>query len=104
MSQAIAEYQLFEAKQQQYNANPELMIARDWSAALTAFMNKDFVSTIMLPTGVSAEMLINNDPEIQKEMERLAKQRLSQESYETRMEQFERDLRSSRRGIEDPEQ
>ncbi len=104
VSQAIAGYQLFEAKQSQFEANPELMIARDWSDAMTVFLNKDFVSSIMLPTGVSAEMLINNDPEIQKEMERRIKQRLTQESYEKRMDEFERDLRRSRRGIEDPEQ
>lgn len=104
ISQAIAEYQLFEAKQQQYEANPSLMIARDWSGAMSEFLNKDFVSSMLLPAGVQAEMLINNDPDILKELERKRKELQANDAFEKRMDLFRRDLYKSQRGIQEKEE
>ncbi|MCA9302974.1 MAG: hypothetical protein KC996_02520 [Phycisphaerales bacterium] len=104
ITRAIAEYQLFEAKQQQYEANPSLMIARDWSGAMSEFLNKDFVSSMMLPTGVQAEMLINNDPDILKEIERRKKEKQFNDAYEKRMDLFRRDLYKTQRGIQEKEE
>jgi regulator of protease activity HflC (stomatin/prohibitin superfamily) len=104
ISQAIADYELFEAKQLQFEANPKLMVARDWSEAMATFLNKGFVSTIVLPTGVNAEMLINNDPDIVKELERSARERVAQEAKDKRLDQFLRDVHRTQRGIKDPEQ
>jgi regulator of protease activity HflC (stomatin/prohibitin superfamily) len=102
--QAIAEHQLFAAKQQQFEANPSLMVARDWSAAMSDFLNKSFVSSIMLPDGVRAELLINNDPDIVKELERAAKERQAVEADERRMEQFRQSVYRTQRGIQEKEE
>jgi len=104
ISQAIAEQQLFEAKQKQFEANPSLMIARDWSAAMSEFLNKGFVSSMMLPEGVDAELMINNDPDILKELERAKKKRQADDAFEERMDQFRRDLYKSQRGIQEKEE
>jgi regulator of protease activity HflC (stomatin/prohibitin superfamily) len=104
VSQAIADYELFEAKFLQYEANPKLMVARDWSEAMALFLNKGFVSTIVLPTGVNAEMLINNDPDIVKELERAERARVAQKAKDERLDQFLRDVHRTQRGIKDPEQ
>ncbi len=104
ISQAIAEYELFKAKQQQFEANPALMIARDWSDAMAVFLNKPFVSTIVLPSGVSAEMLINNDPRILKRLDQAAKEQAGQEALDKRIESHRRDAHRSQRGIQETQQ
>jgi len=99
ISQSIADLELFRAKQQQFEANPRLMIARDWSLAMNEFLNKDFVSTMYLPEGVDAELLVNHDPDIERERDRLRKRKEAVESMIQRREDLTRDLYKSQRGI-----
>lgn len=99
VSQAIADLEQFKAKQQQYEANPVLMIARDWSSAMEAFLNKDFVTTMYLPEDVDVELLINNDPDIERERDRLRKRKESLDALKQRREDFKNDIYKSRRGI-----
>jgi regulator of protease activity HflC (stomatin/prohibitin superfamily) len=103
VSQAIADREFYRSKLEQYAANPRLMIARDWSSAMTEFMARDFVSTIMLPEGVSAEMFINNDPDIARELDRQRKRREAQEARDERFEQMRDAAYRTRRGIQEPE-
>lgn len=100
MSEAIAGLELFRAKQAQYEANPMLMIARDWSSAMAQFLNKDFVTTMYIPEGVSAELMINPDPDIERERDRLRKRAESLEALLQRRSDFKRDAYRSQRGIE----
>ncbi len=100
VSQAMADLELFYAKQAQYEANPALMIARDWSQAMAAFLNKDFVTTMYLPEGVNAELLINPDPDIERERDRLRKRAEALEGMRQRREDFKRDVFKSQRGIQ----
>lgn len=104
VSEAIAAKQLFESKLAQYEANPKVMIVRDWSLAMGEFLDQDFVSTIMLPEGVDAEMFINNDPDIARELDRMRKRREAQEAKDLRQEELRRSYFRSRRGIEDTEE
>ena len=104
VSDAIAQYRNFEAKLEQFNSNPRLMIARDWSNAMETFLGRDSVSTILLPEGVDAEMFINNDPDIARELDRSRKRREADQAREQREEQMRRDAYRSRRGIQEPEQ
>ncbi len=104
VSQAIAELDQFKAKQLQYDANPMLMVARDWSHAMADFLNKDFVSTMYLPEGVDVELLINNDPDIDRERDRLRKREEALEAMRLRNEEFQNDLYKSRRGIVEQEE
>lgn len=103
VSESIAQREHYRSKLEQYAANPSLMIARDWSDAMTQFLSRDFVSTIMLPEGVSAEMFINNDPDIARELDRQRKRRVAEEAQEQRLEQMRDAAYRSRRGIQEPE-
>lgn len=105
VSQAIADRDLFRAKLVQYESNPRLMIARDWSAAMAAFLAKPFVQTMILPEGATtAELLINEDPAIVRELDRERKRQEAERAAEQRMENFRRDLFRSQRGIQETEE
>lgn len=105
VSQAIAERDYFRAKLAQFQANPRLMIARDWSAAMTEFMSKDFVQAMWIPEGVSIyEMLINEDPAIARELDRARKRAEAEAAADDREKRFIDDLFRSKRGIEEPEE
>ena len=104
VSQAIAQLEIFHAKQAQFAANPRLMIARDWSSAMGEFLAKDFVSTMVLPRGVSAEVLINTDPDIARELSRAKKQRIAQGTLDQRREDMRKSYFQTRRGLEEPEE
>jgi regulator of protease activity HflC (stomatin/prohibitin superfamily) len=104
VSQAIADLEQFKAKQAQYEANPMLMVARDWSSAMSEFLSKDFVTTIYLPEGRSAELLINPDPDFERERDRLRKRREAMENMERRREEARQDFFRTQRGIQAEEQ
>lgn len=105
VSRAIADRDLFRAKLKQFESNPSLMIARDWSAALGMFLNKPFVQVMYLPENMdTAELLINEDPAIVRELDRERKRREALEAKEQRQEAFRRDLYRSMRGIKEPEE
>ncbi len=105
VTQAIADRDLFRAKLAQYESNPRLMISRDWSAAMTVFLNRPFVQVMSLPRGRStAELLINQDPSIVRELDRARKQAEVDRANEERMNRFQRDLFRTRRGIQEREE
>jgi membrane protease subunit HflK len=103
VSQAIADLEQFNAKQAQFEANPILMVVRDWSSAMTAFLEKDFVTTMYLPENVDVELLINNDPDIERERDRIRKREESLKAVQQRREDFKNDIFKSRRGITEEE-
>lgn len=75
VQQARGELELFRAKRGQFAANPSLMVRRDWASAWSEFQSKDFVQTMLLPVGRSAELWLNEDPDIIKQLDRAQKQR-----------------------------
>ncbi len=100
VSEAIAELDQFYAKLAQFEANPRLMIARDWSEAMSEFLKKDFVTTMYLPEGTHAELLLNADPDLERERDRLRKRAETAEAQRQRRLDAERDFFRSRRGID----
>ena len=80
------------------------MIARDWSSAMAEFLDKEFVSTIVLPEGVSAEVLINRDPDIARELDRARKRREAQGTIDERREDMRRSFYKTQRGLKEPEE
>ncbi|MEX0876576.1 MAG: SPFH domain-containing protein [Phycisphaerales bacterium] len=100
ISRAIADLNQFRAKQAQYEANPQLMISRDWSSAMAQFLNRDFVSTMYLPEGIHAELLINPDPDIERERDRMRREREAMDAMQRRRQEFRDDLYRSRRGLQ----
>lgn len=104
VSQSIAQLEYFRSKLLQYEANPTLMIARDWNSAMGEFLEKDFVSTMVLPRGVSAELVLNRDPDIARELDRAKKRREAQETVDQRREDMRRSFFQTQRGIKEPEE
>ncbi|MGJ8637648.1 MAG: SPFH domain-containing protein [Phycisphaerales bacterium] len=104
VSQAIAQLENFNAKLAQYEANPRLMVARDRANAMSEFLARDFVSSFILPEGVSLEVLINNDPDIARELDRMRKRREAEESLELRREDMRREWYRTQRGLKEPEE
>lgn len=102
VAQSIADRDFFRAKLAQYQSNPRLMIVRDWSSAMGDFLGKDFVQAMMLPKGVSvAELLLNEDPSIVRELDRAKKRAEAEQAREDREATFRRDLYRSMRGIQE---
>lgn len=100
VSRAIADLEQFRAKQAQFEANPTLMIARDWSAAMAAFLNKDFVSTMYLPEGRDAELILNPDQDWEEERIREQRRAEAVEQQRRRREEATRDFYRTQRGIQ----
>ncbi len=85
VQEARGDLEYFKAKQEQFEANPALMIRRDWASAWAAFQDHDFVQTMQLPLGPMVELRINEDPDIIKEMDRAQKQREREKTAEERI-------------------
>ncbi|MEM7621805.1 MAG: SPFH domain-containing protein [Planctomycetota bacterium] len=81
---AEAQKLIFEAKLAQFEANPRLLVTRDWREALSEFLDKPFVQTMMLPVGGMAELLINEDPDILRELERERNRLEGERAFEQR--------------------
>lgn len=74
-STAESRARIFEAKRSQFEANPQLLIVRDWTESLRSFLDKEFVQSQVLPNASEAQLIINEDPDIVRELEQ-ARQRL----------------------------
>lgn len=104
VSRAIADLEQFRAKQSQFEANPSVMIARDWAAAMEAFLNKEFVSTMYLPEGRAAELLINPDQDWEEERVRLERREQAKAQQEQRRREAQQDFYRTQRGIQAEDQ
>lgn len=76
----------YNAKLAQFRANPSLMVRRDWGNAWTAFQSRDFVQTMWLPVGAMAEIRLNEDPDIIKELDKAQKSRESRQALQERQQ------------------
>lgn len=76
----------FNAKLAQFRANPRLMVRRDWARAWSDFQSRDFVQTMWLPVGSLAEIRLNEDPDIIKQLDKAQKSRESREALEKRQQ------------------
>lgn len=78
-SRAEGESRLFSAKLEQFRSAPRLTMARDWAEAMGVFYAKEFVQPMFMPSsGASAELIINEDPDISRAI--LAAQQRSEAS------------------------
>lgn len=100
VSRAIADLEQFRAKQAQFEANPALMVARDWSSAMADFLSKDFVLSMYLPEGSEAELIINPDQDWEEEREMERRRREAAEQQQRRREEAMQDFFRTQRGIQ----
>jgi regulator of protease activity HflC (stomatin/prohibitin superfamily) len=72
VSRAQSSARLFAAKREGFASNPGVLLTSDWADAFGAFVGRDSVQAFVLPPGTrTLELLLNRDPEVQKEQERL---------------------------------
>jgi regulator of protease activity HflC (stomatin/prohibitin superfamily) len=82
VSQAQANAALFKAKYDAFKTNPGVVLVGDWADAFARFVNRDTVQVFMLPPNVhTLDVLINRDPELQKEQEALLAKKQQEENF-----------------------
>ncbi|MEO1584864.1 MAG: SPFH domain-containing protein [Planctomycetota bacterium] len=82
---ALADLVTFRAKLPQYRANRSVLVYSEWARAFSDFLQKDTVQAMLVPAGTELiELLINRDPEIQRELERAANFEILQQGNEER--------------------
>lgn len=86
---AQADLTRFRSKLEQYRANRKVLISREWADAVEAFLKKDTVQAMFLPAGTDVlELLINRDPQILRDQEKIRNRELLNEANEQRKEQI----------------
>jgi len=81
VSEARGELELYQAQLERYEANPRLMVMREWADGMRAFYNKPFVQSFMVREGEgdAIQVRINEDPDIVRALE--MGQRLQQAEF-----------------------
>lgn len=100
VSDARADLGLYLAKREQYLSNPSVMLAREWSSAYQAFLDKDFVQTFRLPSDSGAELRLNEDPDILRALETAQRRRANEEAADERERLRALDRFRTQRGIQ----
>jgi membrane protease subunit HflK len=81
----------FEAKLQQWKANPTVMMQTEWTEAMRSFMSKPNFEMMMVPPGVNTlTLLLNSDPDIEREVQSDIKRRIREETERKRNEELMR--------------
>lgn len=79
------QFTLFDAKLEQFKANPLVMVNREWSDALSKFYSKDSVQMMFTPDGGGQlQLVLNADPDILKELDSGRKRRENEAAQQER--------------------
>lgn len=75
VSRRQAEAATFQAKFAQFKSNPDVVVQREWTDAMSAFMGSPTVETFLLPLGTdTAEIVLNRDQDHQRAAAQAAKE------------------------------
>lgn len=89
VSQGQSDLARFEAKLAQFNANPSLMVKREWSDAYAAFLSQPSVEVMLFPAGTDLiNMMINRDPNIERMQDQARRQREADLARVKRLEEL----------------
>lgn len=95
-----AEYSLFKARLDQFSKNPDLTIRQAWTEAYAALQARDMVQTITVPSGSrGVELIINQDPQIIKDLDRARKLRETIAATQERMKAQQKDKYQTETGL-----
>ncbi|MBK7405458.1 MAG: hypothetical protein IPJ41_12705 [Phycisphaerales bacterium] len=90
---AKSDLAVFRAKLDQFKTNPTVMIASDWTAALSSFFGDERLEIHFAPPGTDTlELVINGDPMLAAKNE----QRIREQQNKAAREQRQRDLDKNR--------
>lgn len=86
-----AELGVFNEKLSQFQANPRVMLTREWHSAYAEFIERSNVQSLFLPQGVNQlQLVINRDPSVLREQETQARQKEAEEAKRKRTEEFQK--------------
>lgn len=86
---AQADLTRFRSKLEQYRANRQVLISREWADAVETFLKKDTVQAMFLPEGSDiVELLLSRDPQILRDQEKIRNRELLNQANEERKEQI----------------
>lgn len=84
-----ASLQMFLAKLEQFNQNPEYMLAREWTSSLGVLMARDYTQKYVAPAlGGLRQLVINQDPNIIRELDAAQKRIEAEQAAAERTENF----------------
>lgn len=83
---ALAKLRIFEAKLEQFNANPLLTVQREWSGAYREFRGKEFVQFMQAGPGGRVRVEINPHPTAELNAETEAKRAQARRAAERRLQ------------------
>jgi regulator of protease activity HflC (stomatin/prohibitin superfamily) len=87
-SRAQTTLSAYQAKLAQFNENPSVMMQTEWQSAMRVFMGRPNFEMMMVPPGVNTlSLLINSDPEIERDVQADIKRRLREEQERKRQEE-----------------
>lgn len=85
VDQRRAELANFQAKLQQYRSNPSVMLNREWSDALSAFLERDSVQLMVVPQNVNTlEIQLTEDFDIAKRRDTEIRRRAAEDARRQR--------------------
>ena len=88
----------FEAKLAQYQTNPSVFIANEWTSAYRSFLSLSSAEVFPIPPSSSAlELILNSDPDIARELEAQRNRQQAEENLEGRFESVLEQRRRERR-------
>jgi regulator of protease activity HflC (stomatin/prohibitin superfamily) len=100
VSSRRAEYSMFRARADQFAQNPDLTLRQAWLDAYTRLQSRDMVQTLVLPPGArGVELIINQDPQIIKDLDRAYKRTATERAAEQRKLQQQRDKYRTETGV-----
>lgn len=97
-----AEFRRFEAKLAQFNVNPKLMLQSELAEARGVFLGRDSVQQFLLPAGISTiSLILNNDPDIAREIQRAQKERERIRAEDQRMRMLQDNTYKTETGLQE---
>lgn len=89
VSQGQGDLAVFLAKKEQFEANPALMVKREWTDAYTAFLSQPSVEVMLFPNGTDLiNVLINRDPNIERQQDQARRQREAEVARQKRLDEL----------------
>jgi membrane protease subunit HflK len=89
VSRAKSDAARYEAKLEQFKANPSVMVQREWTEAVRAFMARPNVTLQMMPPGVSTlTIILNQDPDALRDIEMFMKEEQRRAVEKKRLEEL----------------
>lgn len=86
---AQADLTRFRSKLAQYRESRSVLVSREWSDAVGTFLRKDSLQAMFVPEGTDVlELLLNRDPQILRDQEKVRNRELLNQANEERKQQI----------------